>query len=124
MGAVPLHWLAVLAGGAGRSVRLGRSEQRDQRDQREAQDGGGGGRGAPGAGVRRPGRAGLPLRAGVPGPRLGESAGGAPGLCLEGRPGWRAGAMGIGVQGPSGASWEAGLQEAGAPCAPPTQVDA
>lgn len=80
---------------------------------REQQDGGGSGRGAPGAGVRRQGRAGLPMRAGVPGPQLGNW----PGSRRLGR----AGTLVIGEQrGPTGAAQEGRRDKAGPPVHPQT----
>lgn len=85
---------------------------------RAEQHGGGRGRGAQGAGVRRQGRAGLPMRAGVPGPQLGIGGLRGTGLCREvsaASSGWVAqgttvtGGKGTYLCGPggqSGGSWE------------------
>lgn len=74
--AVPLGPVGWRDGvGAFRGVAFGLRAPAAAGAEREKQDGDRSERGAPGAGVRRQGRAGLPMRAGVPGPQLGNSAG-------------------------------------------------
>lgn len=102
--AVPL---GRVGGGAGRRVLAGVSGVAGAEP--EERDGGGScGRGAPGAGVRRPGRPGLPMRAGVPGPQLGNSVGLRAGTRVTGA---RRGLSGAPLEGGLEGSWGPELPE-------------